>query len=251
MQVVQEGENMFRDSGENPGNPLKRAFAIEDILSSNSKGNIDNVNTFDNNQVIVENSFSNTQTVETQKLSGIISEKADVNILRENSDNDISTQISKQITESIQNTTIRQDGEKQITVRLNPPELGSVIIKFSEKNSELTGALEVSKSQTKYEIEQALPEIIRSLSESGIQLRKIDVVSSESKLENSDSLKDQLMQNENSNDTTHDGSGNQNDRAGDFDKSGFQQWFSNTIEYSRGYSPYNQFASAGSINIMV
>jgi flagellar hook-length control protein FliK len=69
--------------------------------------------------------------------------------------------------------------DRQITVRLNPPELGRVFIKLQEHDSGLTGILEVSKPQTRFEIEHALPEIIRNLADCGIQVKRFDVVVSE------------------------------------------------------------------------
>ncbi len=82
--------------------------------------------------------------------------------------------VSEQIQSSIQGS-LRQ-GDQQITVRLNPPELGKVLIKIHERGSQVTGLLEVSKSQTKYEIQQALPEIIQNLQNLGIQVKKIEVI---------------------------------------------------------------------------
>ncbi len=87
--------------------------------------------------------------------------------------------ISKQILESIHGSPSQQGAERQITVRLNPPELGRVFIKLQEHQAGLTGILEVSKSQTRFEIEHALPEIIRNLADCGIQVRRFDVVVSE------------------------------------------------------------------------
>jgi flagellar hook-length control protein FliK len=87
------------------------------------------------------------------------------------------TSVSEQIQGSIQ-SSFRQ-GDQQITIRLNPPELGKVTIKFHEQQDQLTGMLQVSKTQTKYEIQQALPEIIQNLQNMGIQVKKLEVVMSE------------------------------------------------------------------------
>lgn len=92
------------------------------------------------------------------------------------SPNDTPTDVGKQILESIQNSYTQPDGDQQITVRLNPPELGKVFIKFQEQNSELTGVLEVNKAETRVEIEQALPQIARDLANAGIQIKRIDVM---------------------------------------------------------------------------
>jgi flagellar hook-length control protein FliK len=87
---------------------------------------------------------------------------------------DLSLNIRKQILESIQSSL--SGGDRQISIRLNPPELGKVFMRFQEHDAQITGLLEVSQSQTRYQIEQALPQIIRDLQDSGIQVKRLDVV---------------------------------------------------------------------------
>jgi flagellar hook-length control protein FliK len=85
--------------------------------------------------------------------------------------------ISQQIMESIQSSLGQAD--KHITISLYPPELGKVVISLKEQEDQLTGLLEVSKAETRYQIEQALPQIVRSLQDQGVQLRRLDVQLSE------------------------------------------------------------------------
>jgi len=87
---------------------------------------------------------------------------------------DVYKDISEQITESIQTSLLQAD--KQITIRLNPPELGQVFVRFQERESEITGLLEVSKAEIRYEIEQALPQIIRTLTDYGVAIKRLDVL---------------------------------------------------------------------------
>ncbi len=94
------------------------------------------------------------------------------------STSDTAAAIREQIYQSIQASI--QQGNSQITIRLHPPELGRVSVKFSQLGNELTGLLEVTNSQTRAEIRQAIPEIIRSLEESGISVKHIDVTLSDS-----------------------------------------------------------------------
>ena len=82
--------------------------------------------------------------------------------------------VSEQLQESI-HSSLRQ-GDQQLTIRLNPPELGRVFIKFQGKGDQITGLLEVDRAQTRYEIEQALPQIIRNLAECGVQIKRLEVV---------------------------------------------------------------------------
>ncbi|MHC4742669.1 MAG: flagellar hook-length control protein FliK [Planctomycetota bacterium] len=82
--------------------------------------------------------------------------------------------VSEQIRESITSSTIGPG--REITIRLNPPELGTVVVKFQEQDNQITGLLEVSELQTRAEIQQVLPEITRDLQDFGVQIRRIEVV---------------------------------------------------------------------------
>jgi flagellar hook-length control protein FliK len=86
---------------------------------------------------------------------------------------DVSSDVAKQILESIYSSF--STDSKQITIRLNPPELGKVFIRFRQEDTNITGLLEVDKTQTKYQIEQALPQIIQNLQDSGIQIKRLEV----------------------------------------------------------------------------
>jgi flagellar hook-length control protein FliK len=68
---------------------------------------------------------------------------------------------------------------KQLTVRLQPPELGSVVVRLEEQGQGIKAVLEVSRSETGREIEQALPQVVRNLQEAGFQIRKFEVVVSD------------------------------------------------------------------------
>jgi flagellar hook-length control protein FliK len=81
--------------------------------------------------------------------------------------------VVEQVLESI-HASIRSV-DTQIIIRLNPPELGSVCVRFEQQQDEITGLLQVSNAETKCEIEQALPQIVRSLADSGIQIKQLDV----------------------------------------------------------------------------
>jgi len=90
------------------------------------------------------------------------------------SSGDVSPTVGEQIQESIRGSI--GEADKQIAIRLNPPELGKVLVKFQEHEDQITGLLEVSKAQTRVEIQQALPEIVRNLQELGVQIRRLEVV---------------------------------------------------------------------------
>jgi len=89
-------------------------------------------------------------------------------------DKEVFDKVGEQLQASISNS-VRQ-GDSEITVRLNPPELGQVVIKLQQQNGQVTGSLEFSKAETKAEVQQLLPQLVRNLQDSGIAVRKLDVV---------------------------------------------------------------------------
>jgi len=70
-------------------------------------------------------------------------------------------------------------GDRQVQIRLEPPELGTVIVRLREEGEHLDGTLEVGRSETRRDIERALPEVVRSLQDAGIQVRRFDVTSAD------------------------------------------------------------------------
>jgi len=92
------------------------------------------------------------------------------------SSHEFSQDTGNQILESIHRSISQHGMDRQVTVRLNPPELGKVSITFRQQDAELTGLMEVNKAQTRFEIEQTLPQIIRNLADSGIQIKRLEVM---------------------------------------------------------------------------
>ena len=84
-----------------------------------------------------------------------------------------SSKVLEQVQESF-SASVRQGGQ-EITIRLNPPELGSVRISIKEQGEHISGMLEVSEMQTRAEIQQNLPTILRNLQDMGIQVKRLDV----------------------------------------------------------------------------
>lgn len=91
-----------------------------------------------------------------------------------------------QIRESIQSSIA--EGQSQVTIRLNPPELGRVTVRFEESGGQITALVEAARAQTRAEIQQALPEILRNLQEAGVQIRRIDVAAPPEQHQNSRDL---------------------------------------------------------------
>ena len=154
--------------------------SIEQITDQNSSSNNGPQPNFE--QMLVAD---NAQTAVKEQLSAAAKTAKNAQSLQ-------NTSVSEQIQGSIQGS-LRQ-GNQQITIRLNPPELGKVTIKFHEQQDQLTGLLQVSKTQTKYEIQQALPEIIQNLQNMGIQVKKLEVVMSEPDLTGQQAYNNQSLQ---------------------------------------------------------
>lgn len=116
-------------------------------------------------QVLVSNNAQSGNTEQTANLPELMKVAGNTN-----SDNTV----SRQILESVQSSS--HTGNQQIVIRLDPPELGKVAITFTEKGDDITGVLQVDKLQTKNQIQQQLPEIIHNLQNSGVQIKRIEVV---------------------------------------------------------------------------
>lgn len=85
--------------------------------------------------------------------------------------------VSEQILDSMHASIVR--GDKQLLVRLQPPELGSVLIRFRQQGNEVGGVVQVGRADTRQEVEQALPQVLRGLQEAGVQIKRLDVIAYE------------------------------------------------------------------------
>ncbi|MFA5659235.1 MAG: flagellar hook-length control protein FliK, partial [Oscillospiraceae bacterium] len=141
----------------------KSASGKETLLSSaTQQGRADigvNADSANASQVADARTNNTTQTQQTQSQQ--FSEQ-------------IYNKTGEQINSAIRNSV--EAGGSEVTVKLNPPELGSVSIKLQQNQGEITGTLEFSKAETKSEIQQLLPQLVRSLQEAGISVKKLDVV---------------------------------------------------------------------------
>jgi len=86
---------------------------------------------------------------------------------------DVATGLKEQLNQSIR-SSLRQNGH-EITIRLNPPELGRLSIKFEQTGNELTGLLQTTRAETRAEIQNAIPHILKSLQDAGIHVKSLDV----------------------------------------------------------------------------
>jgi flagellar hook-length control protein FliK len=85
--------------------------------------------------------------------------------------------ISGQITDSIKSAA--NSGSKEITVRLNPAELGKVVIKVSGEHSQISAIIEASNPETKSQLQEAFGQVSKNLADAGITLKQFEVRSAE------------------------------------------------------------------------
>ncbi len=90
--------------------------------------------------------------------------------------------VGEQILDSVRASMA--NGDRQVSIRLLPPELGRVVVRFQEQGEQLNGVVEVSNGDTRREVERALPQVIRSLQEAGVQVRRVEVVTADQPDEN-------------------------------------------------------------------
>jgi len=193
-------------------------------------------------------SHKNPQTPVTEQSTNSAEGAKSFNPPGQTSPSETYADVGKQILESIHKPLSQEGEDQQITVRLNPPELGKVFIKLQEQDDQIIGLLEVSKTQTRIEIQQALPQIIRSLQDSGIQIKRLDVVLSEEEQPEQEALRDQSLQNgwAQQQDSTNSYMGGNNPNT-----NGVDEWLTNNNSYQNISELQEAFTTDGSINMLV
>ena len=206
--------------------------------SQNNQSSKDN-NPANNQQLITEPNvrFQSTEQLQTAEQTS-----------KDNPTENTVLPVSRQVQESMQ--TSLQNGVKQITIQLNPPSLGRVSITFQETAGEITGRLIVSKAETRLEIEQSLPQIIQNLANSGINIKRVEVVLTS----NSDqySLKEQSLQEGTSqqNSFNNPQDGFQNDANQSWTNSSqYQYIYDNSPD--NPYYPQETYITETSVNMLV
>jgi len=164
------------------------------------------------------------------------------------SSSEVSADIGKQILESVQKSISQQDNDHQITVRLNPPELGKVLIRFQQQDAEIIGHMEVNKPQTRLEIEQALPQIIRNLADCGIQIKRIEVILSNEQQSGQGSLGNQSLQS--GGDQQH-YSRNPGTAGNNTDVYESNEWFTGNNSYENLFELQRALVTDNSINLLI
>jgi len=233
-------KNEKQNSSDNPAILKTNTTELSSEQGKNQNIKSDNDNT--SNQIferpISSNNIQNNTVGESSRFNEAANNSNDI------PPGDTAERISRQISESIQNSLNQQAGKQQITVQLNPPELGRVCIKFNQEQNQLTGTLEVERAQTKSEIEQSLPQIIRNLGDAGIQLKRIDVTLTDQTDQHL--IKDQSPQNDSFQQHTFAGKDDSHNQS----TTGTNEWFVNDSSYEDNPETPVQFTNS-TINVLV
>ena len=255
-EIISESSNSNNKETPNTGNKLSDDSTIRDLniadvqisISQTKKHNSSNYNNNSNSDSEQILSHNNPVTSVTDISPNSAEGTKTVEIPAQTSPNNNAAGIGKQILESIHNSFSQEGRNQQITIQLNPPELGKVLIKFQEQDSQITGLLEVSKTQTRIEIEQAIPQIIRSLQDSGIQIKRLDVVLSQEEQPGQGSLREQTLQNGWSQQQASADSytGGNNTDAGEIN-----EWLINNKSYRNISELQESLTANGSINMLI
>ena len=189
------------------------------------------------------------QVISVNSVQGDIAEQTSATTLTQRTDGnaDMTTDIGEQIQSAVLQASSRQ-GEKQITIRLNPPELGKVYIKFEQQDEQIIGLLEVEKLQTRIELQQLLPQIVRNLNDSGITVKKLEVTLTNE--QEQQAYKDQSLTSGQDGWSGQQGSANPSTQA---DNKSYYEWLTSTFEDSyTGFAQTQEMLVTGSsINMLV
>ncbi len=247
--------NADQRTAESPGKPQLAAIQSETCSAqtktgsgSESKGkpaaNLDRLYSFHTSQTVLsEQSSTPSQTTR---------------IANDAPPGNAAGSISQQIAVSIEGS-LRQ-GDTNLTIYLNPPELGKVLVRFQQQQDQITILLEASKPETRREIELTLPQIMRSLQDSGVQIRRLEV----SAPSGSDELEQQpdahAPGQDNSEMTQHHSTGESDSdldwigvpRSSTNDEDSFHEWLTSTVKdrHQDDFAPPLVF-TGGSINMLI
>jgi flagellar hook-length control protein FliK len=257
-EILSESSDGNSKESSQVGNKLSDNSAVQDLNISAvqvSTGQTKNNNTTSNNnsnseleQIITH---SNPGTTVTELIPNSAEGTKTVELPSQTSPDSISASVGKQIQESVHSSFSQGGQDQQITIQLNPPELGKVLIKFQEQDNQITGLLEVSKTQTRIEIEQAIPQIVRGLQDSGIQIKRLDVVLSQEEQPDQGALRDSAsggLQNgwTQQKDSTDSYMGGNNFGTGEIN-----EWLINNNSYQNISELQETLTTDGSINMLI
>ncbi len=239
-------EKQNRDpSGESIGQKLNTTQV--QIYANQTKGlnssTSDNKSNPTNFEQILSGNNAQTPIAEQSSAPALASKDANNALPTE-----VSTSVSKQIQESI-HSSLRHD-QQQITIRLNPPELGKVSIKFHEQDGQIIGLLEVSRAQTRTEIQHALPQLIQNLAGDGVQIKRLEVLLTNQ--QGQQGFKNQSLAT-GADDWSGQGQtgANPDSPENNPDTIGTNEWLTNDSAYQNVHEPQEALITDSSINVLI
>lgn len=216
--------------------------------SGNNSGSADSYQN-DTTQIFAQNTTNTSFTEQTNTFTAA-AETTNISAQSQSITDNGPAPIGNQILEAVRSSMSNQNGDKEITIQLNPPELGKVSVKFQEQGTEITGTLEVSKAQTRAEIEHALPEMLRGLADSGVAIKRLEVVLSQDNQPGQQSARDPLFQDGQFQQQDHSNPG-QSDERQHTTQTSYGPTARSRYQYSSTSDPYEMLVTNNSINMLV
>jgi flagellar hook-length control protein FliK len=254
-EIISESSDINNKETSNSGHKTLEKSAVQKLNITNvqvpaaqTKNNNGSTSNNTNSELEQSLTHNNPEIPITDQLSSSTKGAKALDIPSQTSPNNVSADVSKQILESIHSSISQEGRNQQITVQLNPPELGKVLIKFQEQDQDITGLLEVSKTQTRIEIEQAIPQIVRDLQNSGIQIKRLDIVLSQEEQQGQEALRDQTLQN---GWTQQQGSADSYSGGNNPDTDEINEWLINNKTYRNISEAQESYITNGSINLLI
>ena len=224
------------------------AVQVSTSQTKNNNAASNNNSNLELQQIINQN---NPETPATEPIPNSAESAKIVELPSQTSPDSISASVGQQIQESVRSSFSQEGQNQQITIQLNPPELGKVLIKFQEQDNQITGLLEVSKTQTRLEIEQAIPQIIRGLQDSGIQIKRLDVVLSQEEQTGQGALRDSTSGGLQNGWTQQQDSTDSYMERNNLDAGEINEWLRNNNSYQNTPELQETLATDGSINMLI
>jgi flagellar hook-length control protein FliK len=75
--------------------------------------------------------------------------------------------------------------DSHVTLQLNPPELGKVVLKLQSDGGEISGVLEAENPWTLQELRREASTLTRNLADNGVQVKQLDIVQHQAPANNS------------------------------------------------------------------
>jgi len=223
----------------------KHILTAETDAKANISQNISNLSNPNNKEAIpASNNFSENQSGQKLNITAVqvnAGQTKDQNILTSNKSH--SQGFGQMLSQSNSQTFITE----QSTAAKNTT-IAKVFIRFQQQDTELTGIMEVNRTQTRFEIEQALPQIIRNLADFGIQIKRLEVMLSNEQQSGQGALGNQSLQ---SGTAQQQYSGNPGTTSNDTGVRENNEWLSSNNSYENLSELQETLITDGSINLLI